>query len=86
MVIVEHDEEIMRSADYLIDVGKDAGRLGGNIIYAGSIDNLPKNTESYTVRYLNGEMSIPVPKNRRKWRDYIEVVGASEQNLKPPHI
>lgn len=82
VVIVEHDEEIMRSADYLIDVGKDAGRLGGNIIYAGSIDNLPKNTESYTVRYLNGEMSIPVPKNRRKWRDYIEVVGAREHNLK----
>lgn len=82
VVIVEHDEEIMRAADYLIDVGKDAGRLGGNIVYSGALDNLPKDTESYTVKYLNGSLTIPVPKKRRKWRDYIEVVGAREHNLK----
>ncbi len=82
VVIVEHDEEIMRSADYLIDVGKDAGRHGGNIIFSGDIDRLPDTTESYTVRYLKGELSIQVPKRRRKWRDYIEITGAREHNLK----
>ncbi len=82
VVIVEHDEEIMRAADYLIDVGKDAGRHGGNIIFSGEMESLPKDTESYTVRYLNGDLSIDVPQRRRKWRDYVEIAGAREHNLK----
>ncbi|WP_302996166.1 excinuclease ABC subunit UvrA [uncultured Muribaculum sp.] len=82
VVVVEHDEEIMRAADYLIDVGPEAGRHGGEIIYQGDVDKLMTATDSYTVRYLNGEMSIPVPARRRKWRDYIEVTGAREHNLK----
>lgn len=88
VVVVEHDEEIMRAADYLIDVGPDAGRLGGNIIYQGDPAELipsQANAEtavSYTARYLTGELSIPVPKHRRKWRDSIKVVGAMEHNLK----
>ncbi|MCM1021821.1 MAG: excinuclease ABC subunit UvrA [Muribaculum sp.] len=82
VVIVEHDRDIMLAADYLIDVGKDAGNKGGDIIWSGALDKLPVSSESYTVRYLNGEMSIPVPKHRRKWRDNIEVLGASEHNLK----
>lgn len=81
VVVVEHDEEIMRAADYLIDVGPEAGRHGGEIIYQGDVDKLMTATDSYTVRYLNGELSIPVPA-RRKWRDYIEVTGAREHNLK----
>ncbi|WP_302068409.1 excinuclease ABC subunit UvrA, partial [uncultured Muribaculum sp.] len=82
VVVVEHDEEIMRAADYLIDVGPEAGRHGGEIIYQGDVDKLMTATDSYTVRYLNGELSIPVPARRRKWRDYIEVTGAREHNLK----
>ncbi|QCD35956.1 excinuclease ABC subunit UvrA [Muribaculum gordoncarteri] len=82
VVVVEHDEEIMRAADYLIDVGPEAGRHGGEIIYQGDVDKLMTATDSYTVRYLNGELSIPVPALRRKWRDYIEVTGAREHNLK----
>lgn len=82
VVVVEHDEEIMRAADYLIDVGPEAGRHGGKIVYQGPVSDLKSASESYTVRYLNGEMTIPVPKTRRKWRDYIEVVGAREHNLK----
>ncbi len=82
VVVVEHDEEIMRAADYLIDVGPEAGRHGGEIIYQGDVDKLMTATDSYTVRYLNGELSIPVPARRRKWRDYIEVMGAREHNLK----
>lgn len=88
VVVVEHDEEIMRAADYLIDVGPDAGRLGGTIIYQGNPAQLipsekgKTNSQSYTARYLTGELQIPIPKNRRRWRDYIEVVGALENNLK----
>lgn len=82
VVVVEHDEDIMRAADYLIDVGPEAGRHGGEIIYQGDVDKLMTATDSYTVRYLNGELSIPVPARRRKWRDYIEVMGAREHNLK----
>lgn len=82
VVVVEHDEEIMRASDYIIDVGPEAGRHGGEIIYQGDVANLQKATGSYTVKYLNGEMSIPVPKRRRQWRDYIEVVGARQHNLK----
>lgn len=82
VVVVEHDEEIMRAADYLIDVGPEAGRHGGEIIYQGPVDKLKKATDSYTVRYLNGEMKIDTPAHRRKWRNYIEVKGARQHNLK----
>lgn len=82
VVVVEHDEEIMRASDYIIDVGPKAGRHGGEIIYQGDVANLRKATDSYTVKYLNGEMSIPLPKRRRQWRDYIEVAGARQHNLK----
>lgn len=82
VVIVEHDEEIMRAADYIIDVGPDAGRLGGQIIYQGPASDIEKCAEGYTGRYLSGKLSIEVPKSRRRWRDYIEVRGAREHNLK----
>ena len=82
VVVVEHDEEIMRAADYIIDVGPAAGRLGGEIIYQGDVNNLQKATDSYTVQYLNGEKSIPLPRRRRKWNSFIEVVGARQHNVK----
>jgi excinuclease ABC subunit A len=82
VVVVEHDEEIMRAADYIIDVGPDAGRHGGEIIYQGDISNLEKASRSYTVKYLNGELSIPLPRQRHRWNSYIEVKGAREHNLK----
>ena len=82
VVVVEHDEEIIRAADYIIDIGPKAGRLGGEVIYQGNIDGLKKHTDSYTVRYLNGEEVIPVPNNRRKWNNYLEIHGARQNNLK----
>lgn len=88
VVVVEHDEEIMRAADYLIDVGPNAGRLGGKIIYQGDpaelvpTEKAKVTSESYTARYLTGELQIPIPKSRRKWRDSILVTGAIEHNLK----
>jgi excinuclease ABC subunit A len=82
VVVVEHDEDIMRAADYIIDVGPNAGRLGGEIVYQGPIENLGTAERSYTAKYLNGSMAIPVPKMRRKWNSYISVNGAREHNLK----
>ncbi len=82
VVVVEHDEDIMRSADYLIDVGPEAGRNGGRITYQGAVSDLAAAQESYTARYLTGELSIPVPKRRRKWSQFIEIKGATQNNLK----
>lgn len=82
VVVVEHDEEIIRAADYIIDIGPKAGRLGGEVIYQGDVAGLEKNTDSYTVRYLNGEERIEVPKHRRKWNNYLEIHGARQNNLK----
>lgn len=82
VVVVEHDEEIMRSADHLIDVGPKAGRHGGRIVYNGPVAELDKARDSYTAAFLRGELKIDVPKRRRPWRDAIEVRGAREHNLK----
>ena len=84
VVIVEHDEEIMRAADYLIDVGPDAGRLGGEIVYAGPLtvsDGSPVG-KSYTLRYLSHTDEIPVPTSRRPWNQRITIKGARMNNLK----
>ena len=82
VVVVEHDEEIIRAADYIIDIGPKAGRLGGEVVYQGDMKDLQKNSNSYTVRYLLGEETIPVPESRRPWNQYIEITGARENNLK----
>ena len=86
VVIVEHDEEIIRAADYIIDIGPKAGRLGGQIVYQGDMKDLKKGSNSYTVRYLLGEDEIPVPKHRRPWNNYIELKGARENNLKGVNV
>lgn len=87
VVVVEHDEEIMRAADYLIDVGPDAGRLGGEIVFEGKAsdinqDSLKKYKNSHTVRYLTHFEDIPVPQSRRPWNRKITVKGARMNNLK----
>ncbi len=87
VIIVEHDEEIMRAADYLIDVGPDAGRLGGEIVFEGDVSALSPAAvhdaeKSYTVRYLTGQDQIPVPKSHRPWNQKICIKGARMNNLK----
>ncbi len=85
VIVVEHDEEIMRAADNIIDVGPLAASHGGNIIYQGTVEKLltdNEDTQSLTYAYLTGRKSIPVPKRRRRSNSYIEVKGASENNLK----
>jgi len=89
VIIVEHDEEIMRAADYLIDVGPDAGRLGGEIVFEGNVSDVnAQNTQltakfpkSYTIRYLTHTEEIPVPLSRRPWNQAIEIKGARMNNL-----
>ena len=87
VVVVEHDEEIMRAADYLIDVGPDAGRLGGEIVFEGDASEITEKAlkqfpKSHTVRYLLHDEIIPVPMSRRPWNQYIGIKGARMNNLR----
>lgn len=82
VIVVEHDEEIIRAADYIIDIGPKAGRLGGKVVFQGNLSDLPQKSDSYTVRYLTKEEKIDVPSYRRPWNSYIEVKGARKNNLK----
>ena len=92
VVVVEHDEEILRAADYLIDIGPDAGRLGGEVVFQGNTEDIGKLTKdnsndyqsskSYTVRYLTGQENIPLPAGRRPWNMSILLKGARMNNLK----
>ncbi len=82
VVVVEHDEEIIRAADYIIDIGPEAGRFGGEVVYEGDMNDLQHGSNSHTVRYLLGEEKIPVPASPRVWNNYIAVKGARENNLK----
>ncbi|MBP5516844.1 MAG: excinuclease ABC subunit UvrA [Bacteroidales bacterium] len=87
VIVVEHDEEIIRAADYIIDIGTGAGRLGGEVVFDGNYNKLKTLDDSavarsYTAQYLLGKLSIPVPTSRRPWRDKIRLVGAYCNNLK----
>lgn len=82
VVVVEHDEETIRSADYIVDIGPGAGEKGGNIVSEGNICNIVKSKESVTARYLSGDLEIEIPKKRRKPKKFISVKGAKENNLK----
>ena len=81
VVIVEHDEEIIRSSDHVIDMGPLAGRHGGEVVFQGGHSALLKEEKSLTARYMNGIDKIPVPTTRRKWNNYVELKGARENNL-----
>jgi excinuclease ABC subunit A len=82
VIVVEHEEEMMRAADQLIDIGPEAGSGGGNLMFQGTLDELTRKADTYTARYLSGRMEVPVPAQRRKWRNAIEILGARENNLK----
>ena len=87
VIVVEHDEEMMRAADYLIDVGPDAGRLGGQIVFEGNVADITPETisqypDSYTVKYLTRQEKIPVPQSRRPWNRHIDIIGARMNNLR----
>ncbi len=81
VIVVEHEEEIMRAADLIIDMGPEAGRLGGEIVFQGSLDSSVEN-KSLTASYLNGRLKVAIPPIRRKWNSFIKITGARENNLK----
>lgn len=82
VVVVEHDEDIMKHADYIIDMGPGAGRLGGEVVFNGPASEMKDVKEGFTGPYLSGKMEIPVPAKRRPWINHIEITGARENNLK----
>lgn len=85
VIVVEHDEDIMLAADEIVDIGPDAGRLGGKIIFQGDLKKSLKNKNksgSYTIDFLQGNRTIPVPDHRRQWKKNVKVEGAAENNLK----
>jgi len=82
VVVVEHDEDIIRAADEIIDLGPEAGRLGGHLVFQGSFDEINDSTNSLTADYLTGKKKIALPKRRRKSTKFIEIINAHENNLK----
>jgi excinuclease ABC subunit A len=81
VIVVEHDEDIMKAADMIIDIGPEAGTFGGNLVAQGTYDQILK-SDSLTAKYLNGDLEISVPRTRRKSGTYIEILGARENNLR----
>ena len=81
VIVVEHDEDVMRAADYIIDIGPEAGYLGGELVFAGDFHEL-KNAHTLTSQYLTGQLEIKTPKKRRKAKDFILIKGARQNNLK----
>lgn len=86
VIVVEHDEEVMRAADLIIDMGPMAGTHGGEVVFTGNHDELKRETKSITAKFLNGVEKIELPKLRRKWNDFIRVEGVRENNLKNVNI
>ncbi len=82
VIVVEHDQDIIRAADHIIDIGPMAGSKGGELVFSGPFDKLLEDKESLTARYMIGDMKIDTPDERRKWKEFIRVHGAMENNLK----
>ena len=82
LIVVEHDEDTMLAADYVVDIGPGAGEHGGEVVAAGTAKEIMKNKDSITGKYLSGKLQVPVPETRRKPTGFIKVVGAKENNLK----
>ncbi|PRY54633.1 excinuclease ABC subunit A [Arcticibacter pallidicorallinus] len=82
VLVVEHEEEMMKAADHLIDIGPEAGTNGGNLVFSGNYEQILKDEGSLTGNYLSGREKIEVPVRRRSWSDFIELKGARENNLK----
>lgn len=86
VIVVEHDEEIIMASDHIIDIGPDAGEHGGELVFEGNFDDLKNNNKSYTALYLTNRSKISTPEHRRKWRDYIEIKNATQNNLKNVNV
>ncbi|MFD1771258.1 excinuclease ABC subunit UvrA [Sphingobacterium suaedae] len=86
VIVVEHEQEMMEAADYIIDIGPEAGVNGGKLVFAGTYDEIRSDQSSLTGKYLNGTLTIPTPTVRRKWTDSVIVKGARENNLQGVNV
>jgi excinuclease ABC subunit A len=86
VIVVEHEEDIIRAADQVIDIGPDSGEHGGELVFQGSFEELKNNDKSHTALYLTGRKKIEIPTRRRPWHNYIEIKDAFEHNLKNLHV
>ena len=86
VVVVEHDEEVIKAADYIIDIGPYAGRLGGEVVFSGPYKEMIEKGTSLTASFIRGEKSIPLPDKRRRWKEYIKIEGACDNNLKSVNL
>ncbi|MEE1097390.1 MAG: excinuclease ABC subunit UvrA, partial [Bacteroidales bacterium] len=86
VVVVEHDEEVIKAADYIIDIGPYAGRLGGEVVFSGSYKEMIEKGTSLTASFIRGEKSIPLPDKRRRWKEYIKIEGTCDNNLKSVNL
>ncbi len=86
VLVVEHDEDIMKAADMVIDMGPEAGRHGGKVVFQGSLKNLVAEPGGLTAEYLSGKRRINLPGTRRKWNNYLEIIGGREHNLKSVNV
>jgi excinuclease ABC subunit A len=82
VIVVEHDEDIMRAADMIVDIGPEAGTHGGEVVFQGTLEDMMKSADTLTTGYLSGKLEIPVPEKRRKPKGKLEVIGARQHNLK----
>lgn len=82
VIVVEHDEDIMRAADLIVDIGPEAGTNGGEVVFQGTLEEMLKTADTLTTGYLNGKLEIPIPKQRRNSKGKIHVIGARQHNLK----
>ncbi len=86
LVVVEHDEDTMREADYIVDIGPKAGERGGEVVAAGTAEEIMQNPNSITGAYLSGRIKIPVPSERKKPAGFLKIIGAAENNLKKVNV
>lgn len=82
VIVVEHDEEVIKAADYIVDIGPFAGQRGGEVVFSGAYEQMLKNANTLTAQFIRGERSIPLPETNKRWKEYIQIDNVTENNLK----
>lgn len=82
VIVVEHDEEVIKAADYIVDIGPFAGQNGGEVVFSGDYDKMLKNANTLTAQFIRGERKIPLPETTRKWKEFLQINNVLENNLK----
>lgn len=82
VIVVEHDEEVIKAADYIVDIGPFAGQNGGEVVFSGDYEKMLENANTLTAQFIRGELKIPLPETTKRWKEYIQIDNISENNLK----